>query len=195
MPHFGHDGFEDDAPEPHEGIGKLIEDDVKEGQYAFRWISKTRDEDFVSPDLAETNWSDYDYLCMWIRVDNPGGRINLHAITEFKPQFPVQFSGYVILSWKGWKRVRLPLRGNKSTFAQDGKAVWSYIEELRFEKEEGCMLDLVLDGLCLERTRPRDHEWLSGEDGIVHGWKDDGMHLGRAHARRQLIDVAVAFAR
>lgn len=147
------DDFEGGASEAGRGKTALVKDKVKGGEYALQWMSNTLQDDYLYVEMEQTDWSKYDYLCMWIYSQSPQGRLQVDVVTRHDEQWPDRFVGYIAMNRSGWKRIRLPLRGKRSSFSKQGKADWTHIEDLCFEKEEGKRMDIILDEICLEKAR------------------------------------------
>lgn len=146
--------FEDALPGPTRGTVDLVSEDVREGRRAGIWRSKDREEDYFYIYFQHGDWTDWEYLCLWVRTDRPKGKISFMAMTEWNPSWPRHFYGFTNLAKRGWSLVRLPLRGEGSVFRRDGTADWSRIGTLALRKE-GIELDspVVLDAIWLERDR------------------------------------------
>lgn len=142
--------FEERKTAAHRGRTVLVQDRVMGGENALRWISESPHDDYLFLDSPETDWSKYDSLYIWIHCEKPQGTITLSAISKYDPDHPDAFCKVLRLKWRGWRRMRLPLRGK--TFSKKGRPDWASIQTLCLEKKEGATLDLIVDEVCLEKT-------------------------------------------
>ena len=143
--------FESGGLEAGRGRTVLERANIKEGKQALRWTSKDLEMDYLYVYPGRTDWTGYDYLSMWIYCEEPQSTLQINAITKYDAYWPEQYSCAIGLDFKGWKRFRLSLRGKRRRFAKSGRADWASIASICFVKEEGKLLDIILDEICLEK--------------------------------------------
>ena len=122
---------------------------VKEGESALRWKLDTYQEDEIQISPDQNDWSQYDFLSMWIHSSKPNWRLTIDAVTAAPDQY---FECFNNITWTGWKHLRLPLRGRGSRFAARGKPSWNMIDYLRLWKDEGSSVDIIVDDIRLEKS-------------------------------------------
>ncbi|MCZ6691863.1 MAG: chondroitinase family protein [Planctomycetota bacterium] len=145
------EGFETGGLDADRGRTVLESADIKEGKQALRWTSKDLEMDYLYVYPDRTDWTGYSYLCMWIYSEEPQTSLQVTAITKYDAYWPEQYSSTIRLDFKGWRRIRLALRGKRRSFAKSGRADWASIDSICLIKEEGKRLNIILDEICLEK--------------------------------------------
>ncbi len=123
---------------------------VKQGRRAARFRSDDRlDEQsvYIYSEEESTDWTPYSTLVLWIFAEKSGGRLTIDALTDHDNYFEVWNN----IDWTGWKELRLPLEEKGCRFSKEGKPEWSEIGSVRFWKQRGGTIDIVLDDIHLEK--------------------------------------------
>ena len=142
--------FEGDLDDKVTG-GSVVTDLKKEGEAALRWKdTTTNDESSLYVESETSNWSEYAYLTMWVHSSQVGSRLTIDAMTDVGHYYECWNN----IDWTGWKHLRLPLQGRGARFGGRGRPTWSSIAALRFWKDEGKPIDIVIDDIRLEKPIP-----------------------------------------
>ena len=129
------------------------EDRVKQGHQAGRWKSKGGGGSVSLPPILE-DWTGFDFMCMWIFNEKVYPKHIQHLRVHVSSGGPNFFRALIALDWKGWKEIRLPLRGRKSPFGKYGHGEWSSVTFVFIEHVDSLPrpLDLVFDDVRLEKA-------------------------------------------
>lgn len=143
--------FEEEV-DPEYWIAVRGSEKVRQGEVGARWRSQRLDESTAYLYCDVKDWTQYTHLVLWIyNADaKKGGTITLDPYGEGPDEDYFQY--LLTVNWKGWKELRLPLQGKKSRFQRHGKADWKTVDTLRFYKEDGRKIDIVVDDVRLERA-------------------------------------------
>jgi hypothetical protein len=127
---------------------------VKQGDYAARWntgLSWTT-WSFDSPAM---DWREYEFFAAWIYNESPGPRPGYLEI-ELRSGGWHYFEALLAIDWKGWREVRIPLRGKQSKFGKHGNADWAHIERIDFDHwdDSGVAVNIIIDDIRIEKNVP-----------------------------------------
>jgi hypothetical protein len=125
-----------------------IRDRGEDDGFGLRWMTPSLKEEEIQFHFDVTDWTPYASISFWIHAKEKGGRITLDCVTENDNYF----EAWNHIDWTGWKHIRIPLRGRGCRFSQDGKATWSNIQWIRFWKDEGKPIDIIIDEIQLEKA-------------------------------------------
>ena len=126
---------------------------VKQGHQAGRWTSKRGGGSISLPPILD-DWTGFDFMCMWIHNDKVYPKHIQHLRVHVSSGGPNFFRALIALDWRGWKEIRLPLRGRKSPFGKYGHGDWSSVTFVFIEHVDSLprSLDLVFDDVRLEKA-------------------------------------------
>ena len=119
------------------------------GSQAARWTDERMSDEKWSVFSQTSDWTEFEALVLWIHAEKPGQVFEVRVwLKDGKgAKAPVQ------VRWKGWKQVRLPLRGKRAPFRIDPGGDWSQVNSIQFYKDEGIKVDVTIDDLYLEKSR------------------------------------------
>jgi hypothetical protein len=142
---------EEDLEDRFIGRGaRIVETPRKQGEQALKWRNGESDEASLFLESRVSDWSEYVFLSMWIHSETTGSRLTIDAMTDFDSYFECWNN----IDWKGWKHIRIPIQGRGAKFGARGRPVWTEIIALRFWKDEGREIDIVIDDIRLEKRIP-----------------------------------------
>ncbi|MCZ6691878.1 MAG: hypothetical protein O7H41_20010 [Planctomycetota bacterium] len=135
--------------------GMTLTDDpryVKHGKWSCRWkLTKGGSTHVIS--TPENDFSGYDYFCAWIYNGQRGGRpaqLRVDATSGWDTMYSYVFA----VDWKGWREIRMPLRGRNSKFSRHGAVDWSAINfiSIAYSAESPGPLNIVIDDIRMEKA-------------------------------------------
>ena len=128
------------------------EDRVKQGHQAGRWTAKRGGGSIALPPILD-DWTGFDQMCMWIYNEKVYPKNIQHLRVHVSSGGPNFFRALIALDWRGWKEIRLPLRGRNSPFGKHGHGKWNSVAIAFIEHMDWLPLplDLVFDDIRLEK--------------------------------------------
>ncbi|MCZ6690899.1 MAG: hypothetical protein O7H41_15005 [Planctomycetota bacterium] len=120
----------------------------EEEGHGLRWKTESRREEELQFHFDVSDWTPYESLSFWIYAEEKGGRLTIDCVTD-NDHF---FEAWNNIDWTGWKQIRIPLQGRGSRFRKKGKPAWSNIQWIRFWKDEGKPIDIIIDDMQLEKA-------------------------------------------
>ena len=124
---------------------------VKHGRKACRWSTEPDGYSSHSMQSPEKDWTGYDFFCAWIYTEEVP-EIPLHIRVELSSIGADRFSYLLAIDWKGWKEIRLPLRG-ASGFSKIGKPSWETIGYVFMKRNDrGRPTEIIIDDIRLEKS-------------------------------------------
>ncbi len=144
------DDFEEADPDDYDRDTKLVpvRDRGEEAGHGLHWKTDSLREKELQFHFDVSDWTPYESLSYWIYTEQKGGRLTIDCVTDNDHFFEARNN----IDWIGWKQIRIPLQGRGSRFRREGKATWSNIQWIRFWKDEGKPIDMILDDIQLEKA-------------------------------------------
>lgn len=143
--------FEGDTEDTFLGNGAgIVTEPRKQGKCALQWSWSDSDSESLYIASQVQDWSDSPFVSMWIHSKRKGSRLTIDVVSDVDDFYECWSN----IDWVGWKLVRLPLRGRGARFATRGKPSWGNIIAMRFWKDEGTPIDIVIDDIRIERPIP-----------------------------------------
>ena len=125
---------------------------VKQGKRAGRWQSRRGGSSFSVP-VPEKDWSDYDFVTMWIYSAKPQGKYMSHLRVDCSCIGGGAFTTLIAIDWLGWKKVKLSMDRKRGVFSAQGRPDWKEMGYFYISHADSLptSFDIVLDDICLEK--------------------------------------------
>jgi hypothetical protein len=126
---------------------------VRHGKRSTRWKPRDREAalDTLLPEPQD--WTEHAFFCAWIHSPDrtyPSTQLRISAIEGPLPY--AWFEAYLVVDWKGWRNVRIPLRGRQGRFRPHGKPGWTGIGRIMVFQEQGPLTELIIDDVRVEKA-------------------------------------------
>lgn len=126
---------------------------VRHGKRSVRWKPRSKSSALDTFLIEEQDWTEYGFFCAWIYSPgktSPSTQLRISAIEGILPFN--WFEAYLEIDWKGWRNVRIPLRGRQGKFRPHGKPSWTDIGRIMIFQEQGPLPELIVDDIRVEKV-------------------------------------------